>query len=127
METWGSILVVDDDESTRVGLRDVFETQGYRVEEAANGRAALAVLQRRPLPHVIILDIEMPGMNGVTFRLLQRREPDIAHVPVIVHSSLRQSETLAGIMEASAFLTKPAARGELLHTVRSVLAAGAAT
>lgn len=127
METWGRILVVDDDESTRIGLRDVFETQGYRVEEAANGREALAALQRGPLPHVIILDIEMPGMNGVTFRLRQRREPDIADVPVIIHSSLPQSDTLASIMEASAFLTKPVDRSELLHTVRSVLAVGCAT
>ncbi len=101
--------------------------EGYDVGEAVNGRDALASLRRGPLPDVIILDIEMPGMNGVAFRFRQRKEPSMADVPVIIHSVVPQSDTLGGILEASAYLTKPADSDELLRAVRRALATRSGT
>ena len=106
----------------RVALRELFEAAGYDVTDAVNGREALAVLQRGPLPHVIVLDLEMPGMNGMTFRMRQLRNPNLAGVPVIIPSFFPQSDVLAGILQASAYLTKPADAQVLLDTVRDVLA-----
>ena len=122
MGTAGHILIIDDDELVRVGLRELFETAGYDVTESVSGTEALAALQRGPLPHVIVLDIEMPEMNGVAFRMRQLRDPDIAGVPIIVHSLVPASDTIADILQASAYINKPADAQVLLDTVRDVLA-----
>lgn len=122
MEGPSHILVVDDNEMVRVEIRRQLETAGYQVTEAENGREALAALRRGPLPHVILLDIGMPGMNGVEFRVQQLRIPDLACVPVIIHSFVPSSEAMVDMMQASGYLTKPADTQVLLDTVREVLA-----
>lgn len=121
MNTVDHILIVDDDAVLRNALRGLFEIAGYRVTEAADGREALAALGNDPLPDVILLDIEMPRMNGVTFRLHQLHEPRIAGVPVVIYSFTPDSTVLAGIMQASAFLAKPADDDVLLAAVQRVV------
>jgi len=60
-----SILVVDDDKPTRDTLRFVLEDAGYTVEDASDGQSALAKLAAAPQPLVTLLDLLMPGMDGV--------------------------------------------------------------
>ncbi len=119
----GRILIVDDSELVRAVLMKVLEAAGYRADEAVNGHEALTALRHNPLPDVILLDIEMPNMNGVAFRLHQLRQPRMAGVPVIVHSLFPDSYMLGSIMQASAYLTKPANRAALLATVQQVISA----
>jgi two-component system, NtrC family, response regulator HydG len=61
-----TVLVVDDDDATREGLTVLLESWGYKASEAANGKAALAACDQE-LPHAIVTDLMMPGMNGLEF------------------------------------------------------------
>src|SRR5690606_16034751 len=61
-----SVLVVDDDEATRQGLTVLLEAWGYQPREAADGSSALKLCEKE-LPHAIVTDLMMPGMNGLEF------------------------------------------------------------
>jgi two-component system response regulator HydG len=61
-----TVLVVDDDQATREGLTVLVESWGYKASEAADGKAALAACAEE-LPHAIVTDLMMPGMNGLEF------------------------------------------------------------
>ena len=76
-----TILVVDDDESVRVALRAILETDGYAVDEVASGQAALRACEQSG-PALIVTDVAMPDCDGLELlRTLRRAYPD---VPVIV-------------------------------------------
>src|SRR3954470_12387725 len=82
------VLVVDDDPDIRESVRLVLEDEGYEVEEAADGAAALALLRAATTrPDVILLDLMMPVMNGWQFRAAQLADDDLADIPVIVLSA----------------------------------------
>jgi CheY-like chemotaxis protein len=68
------ILIVDDDASTRVGLRLYLERHGYRCVEAGDGREALA-LARTHLPRCVLLDLRLPGLDGFTVARRLRADP----------------------------------------------------
>jgi two-component system chemotaxis response regulator CheY len=101
------ILIVDDDASVRSGLTTLLEAVGHEVFTAADGEEALTVL-RRDRADLVVLDLNMPVMDGLTFRLQQLLDPDLADIPVIVLSAAegdlaRELRTL-GIRS---YLTKP--------------------
>jgi PAS domain S-box-containing protein len=78
-----SVLIVDDSRAARLYLREIIQTRGYRVFEAANGREGLELLDREN-PDLILTDMEMPEMDGLAFiRELRNTCP---HIPVIVIS-----------------------------------------
>jgi CheY-like chemotaxis protein len=83
-----NVLVVDDDPEFRGVLRDVLEDQGCSVYEAADGRAALAVL-RTLMPDLIFLDLVMPVMDGWTLHAELRRDPERAKIPVALLSATK--------------------------------------
>ncbi|EHP88968.1 response regulator receiver protein [Geobacter metallireducens RCH3] len=60
------ILVVDDEENARIGLSKLLEREGFEVESVSNGYEALNYLNQRQV-NVIVTDINMPEMNGITF------------------------------------------------------------
>ena len=72
------ILVVEDDPDAREALIDVLEISGYSAEPAGNGREAIDLLRRSSLPSLIILDLQMPVMNGWEFRAAQKKDPKLA-------------------------------------------------
>jgi len=119
MDALGHILIVDDHDLMRLALRELFESAGYEVTEAICGHEALEALSRGPLPHVIVLDIQMPGMGGVEFRAQQLRDECFAHIPVIVHSSMNISDDR---LQAHAYLPKGIDSDAILETVQRVLA-----
>jgi CheY-like chemotaxis protein len=80
------VLVVDDDCDVRDALRALLETMGFRVVVAVNGRDALDRIQRGVLPCLVVLDLEMPVMDGWGFRDALLRDPRLAGIPVIVSS-----------------------------------------
>lgn len=85
----GPILVVDDYDDARGALRDVLEERGYTVIEAANGQEALTFLASRPDANVrlILLDLQMPVMDGWEFLKVLRSYVRLASIPVIVVSA----------------------------------------
>jgi CheY-like chemotaxis protein len=82
------VLVVDDEPTVRGWLAALLTHEGYSVEEAADGAAAQALLQRWR-PDVIVLDLIMPGMNGRQFLLELREDPRFAAIPVLVWTAVK--------------------------------------
>src|SRR5206468_2477028 len=77
------VLVVEDDEAVRAMMRSALAEAGYRVQAAANGQGALAVLRVRR-PDAIVLDLMMPVMDGWAFRDEQLAVPGLRDIPVVV-------------------------------------------
>ena len=102
-----TVLIVDDDFEVRDSLGDVLGEAGYEVVGAAHGGEALDVLRGGLRPLVIVLDVMMPVVDGVQFRLQQRREPAIADIPVVILSADRQVTRRANDLLALAYLAKP--------------------
>ena len=82
-ETGSSVLVVDDDADTRDRMRQVLEKGGWRVSEATDGEDALQKVTHA-VPNVVLLDLNMPVMDGFDFLSAFRERPDCGEVPVVV-------------------------------------------
>jgi DNA-binding response OmpR family regulator len=119
MRRWPYILVVDDDEDFRVGLRAALEMKGYQVEEAANGEDALSRLAERP-PLLVLLDLQMPVMNGREMLQRMRAQADLKDVPVVIISGFG-FEWEAELMGAQGYIGKPFEADELEKTIASLL------
>ena len=121
-----TILVVDDDESVRDLLVTYFQqdyvSRGYVVETATNGADAVAAVQKHR-PVLVLLDIEMPGMDGVTaLRSIRAIDPKI---PVIMVTGNESTHVAGEAIKAGAFsyLPKPVKLRYLDHLVAAALAA----
>jgi len=110
------VLIVEDDEDLREMMAQMLTIEGFGTATVSNGREALEYLHSTRKPHVILLDLMMPVMDGWEFRRQQKADPLIAPVPVIVLSALDQGR--AAPMEAEAFLNKPLDFDRLLELVR---------
>jgi CheY-like chemotaxis protein len=110
----GMVLVVDDDEGVRAVMASALEDDGWEVATATNGRSALEALQRQR-PGLIILDLRMPVMDGLTFANHYRELPD-PKAPLILISA---TVTEAAIRATGAVtgLRKPIDLNVLLDTV----------
>jgi len=113
------ILVVDDDAEIRLLLTELLTRAGYRVDEAADGRAALRQLFETP-PSLVILDVTMPDMDG--YQTLERIR-DLSDVPVIMLTARTQElERVRGLASgADDYVPKPFGRQELLARVQALL------
>lgn len=104
----GCLLVVDDNKVNRLLLSRSLEQQGHRVEMAENGRVALEMMQTRAYD-LILLDIEMPEMNG--YQVLEKIASNICFrdIPIIITSALDELESVVRCIEMGAedYLTKP--------------------
>lgn len=82
------VMVVEDDADCREVLAQILEEEGYQVLGAANGEEALLSLHRGARPCLILLDLRMPIMDGLTFRAAQRGDPALADIPVVIMTAL---------------------------------------
>ncbi len=82
-----SVLIVDDDPGIREALRDYVELQGYGAVVAADGAEALLCLKYGPTPALILVDINMPRVDGEAFAARVRASPAHAQVPIVVMSA----------------------------------------
>ncbi len=112
------VLVVDDDQAIREALSIILEDEGYVVETAENGYAALQYLQRGGRPCLIVLDLKMPVMTGQEFRAEQQRDAKLSSIPVAIISAHIVPGTRPEV-EADAFLPKPINYDHFLDTVAS--------
>ena len=114
------ILVVDDEPAIRRFLRTSLGAQGYQVDEAADGQAALELLRRIP-PDVLVLDLGLPDLDG--FELLRRLRAGGSALPVIVLSSRADEKGKVEALDLGAddYVTKPFGIDELLACIRAAL------
>src|ERR1700735_4215551 len=88
-----TVLIVDDDPGARLLLGTALEMSGFHVTSAANGTAALAAFRSQPVD-CIILDVVMPGMNGFETCTALRALPHCHHVPILLHTSLEDMDSV---------------------------------
>ena len=112
-------MVVDDDEDFRTGLRAALELKGYQVQEAANGQEALVQLTEKP-PLLVLLDLQMPVMNGREMLQRMRATVDLKDVPVVIISGFG-FEWEAELMGAQGYIGKPFEPAELEKTIANLL------
>ena len=114
-----SILVVDDDPHFRELYRMALRFEGFDVSVASNGIAALQQIERNP-PSLVVLDINMPGLDGWGVLQELSRYESSRNIPVIVVTA---SDVVQATAQAAAILAKPIAPEELLPVIRQQLAA----
>src|SRR6266850_1386376 len=120
--TGATLLIVDDDASAREGLRSVFENAGHRTIAVSDAPSALRLLHKQPCD-LVMLDVELPEIDGLTFCRLLRAQPAMQKLPVVVFSAsdseVRKVEAFnAGVDD---YIVKPSTPGELLSRVTSHL------
>ena len=102
-----SVLLVEDDDDTRLSLAVLIEKRGYGVATAAKGEEALEALKADGAPRLIILDLILPGMTGWQVRVEFLAQADLARTPVVLLSGLNDVEQHAKILGAVDYLKKP--------------------
>ena len=116
--TQATILIIEDEEPTRLLLRTMLEAAGHEVREASNGRIGLALYRDRP-PDLVITDIRMPEMSGLDLILELTRE--FLNAKVIAISGEQGEEHVLGVAKllgARQTLHKPFSMEQLLNAVR---------
>jgi CheY-like chemotaxis protein len=114
----GMVMVVEDDIDVRDAISEVLEDNDYRPLRASNGREAIERLAKcAGRPCVILLDLMMPIMDGFEFRALQRADPALDRIPVVVLTAHATGKQVATDLHAEAFLKKPVDLRELLEVV----------
>jgi two-component system response regulator MprA len=114
------ILVVDDERAVRESLRRALELEGYEIELADDGLAALAALEGDE-PDAMILDVLMPGLDGLEVARRVRREG--SRLPILMLTARVEVDDRVAGLDAGAddYVTKPFALDELLARVRALL------
>jgi CheY-like chemotaxis protein len=111
-----TVMVVDDDADIRLVIRMLLEGKGYVVLEASEGGEALALLgEHRPC--VILLDLMMPGIDGLKFRSLQLQDDHLRQIPVVILSGGGGVAKKAEEMGVAGYLSKPPELHHLLGAV----------
>jgi two-component system response regulator MprA len=115
------ILVVDDERAVRESLRRALELEGYEIELAEDGAQALERLGTEPEPDAMVLDVLMPGVDGLKVSRTVRRNG--SKLPILMLTARTQVEDRVEGLDAGAddYLTKPFALEELLARVRALL------
>jgi two-component system response regulator (stage 0 sporulation protein F) len=109
------ILLVDDEESIHILYREELEELGYEVHSAMSGEEALKILPALN-PNLVILDIQMPGMNGIdVLRKIKEQNPKL---PVILSSAYQEYKQNLSSWASDDFIVKSADMRELIDSVR---------
>ena len=109
------VLIVDDDVATLAVERQLLAESGFRVIEAHDGAEALLMVQEDP-PAVVVLDVQMPGMDGPSFARELRMT--LKRVPLVILTGVPDPRREADRCNAEAFLAKPFDAQELVNVVR---------
>ena len=113
-----AILVVEDDVAIRESIAEALEDNEFLSIEVGNGQEALARLRAGPTkPCVILLDIMMPEMDGWQFRALQRQDPTLSSIPVVVITAHVNIAEVEKGMAPDACLSKPIQLANLVAIV----------
>ncbi|HJZ79938.1 MAG TPA: response regulator transcription factor, partial [Pyrinomonadaceae bacterium] len=120
--TGSTLLIVDDDVSAREGLRSIFEKAGHQTIAVADAPAALRLLHKRACD-LVLLDVELPDVDGLALCRLLRAQPALKQLPLVVFSAndseVRKVEAFTA--GADDYIVKPSTPGELLSRINSHL------
>jgi diguanylate cyclase (GGDEF)-like protein len=116
------VLIADDSRVARLMLRRQLEARGLRVEEAGNGHEAVRAC-RVLRPDVVLLDVDMPGLDGHSALRLIRQDPDIRDIPVVFITARTNTEDVVAGLQLGAhdYLRKPFEPSELIARVSAAL------
>ncbi len=118
-----TILIIDDDDQLRKSFHKLLSEEGYRAQSAASGEAGLELINRQ-LPDLVIVDVRLPGMNGLkTFEAIHALEPKL---PVIIMTAFGTTETAIEATKMGAFdyILKPFEIPDMLAVIQQALEAG---
>jgi two-component system cell cycle response regulator DivK len=116
------ILVIEDHEENRRLLRDLLTSFGYELTEAVTGEDGLTAAEANP-PDLILMDIQLPGIDGYETTRRIKANPALSHTPVIAVTSyaLSGDDIKAFAAGCDAYVTKPFDPAELLEKIRGYL------
>ncbi len=116
------ILIVDDSPSQLVGIRRIVEKLGHQVMTAEDGSAGVEIAKRE-IPDLILMDVVMPNLNGFQATRTISKNPDTAHIPIIlVTTKDQETDKVWGIRQgAKAYVTKPVNEGDLAKAIDKFL------
>lgn len=114
-----TILVIEDNEAFCEGVTYVLQEGGYRVAVVHNGQEAITYLANHDLPCAILLDLEMPVMNGWDFRQWQQQDTRFAKIPVIIMSGSHANQRTYELLRPEAYIDKPIDFTSLLNALQT--------
>ena len=117
------ILVVDDSKTVRVKFKSFLSGKGFIVHEAESGLEALQVLRSFESIKLVISDLNMPGMDGMTFISLAKQEGMVVDIPIIVYSTELSKDLKKEAQEngVSACIPKPFDQEKVLQVIMNLL------
>ena len=116
------ILIVEDNEKSRRLLRDILQVNGYQTMESDTAEEGIIIAQRE-LPALVLMDIQLPGINGMQARLQLRADPKTRHIPVVAVTASAMLHDRSDIENAGfdAFQSKPIEINEILKLIRDLI------
>ncbi len=122
-----TILIVEDNEKNMKLARDVLQSRGYSTLEAVTGEDGVRIAIEKK-PDLVLMDIQLPGINGIEALRQVRADPACAHIPVVAFTASVTPTDRSQISAAgfNGFLSKPINLKEFLETVKRALEHGSA-
>ena len=116
------ILIVEDNEKSRRLLRDILQANGYQTVESDTAEEGIQIAQQN-LPALVLMDIQLPGINGMEARLQLREDPETRHIPVVAVTASAMLHDRSDIENAGfdAFQSKPIDINQILELIRDLI------
>jgi len=123
MEELKKVLVVDDDPYILMSLEFLMKKNGYDVMVARNGTEALELVEKQ-VPHLVLLDIMMPDVDGYEICRYIKKSPELKHTKVVFMSAkTKEADIQKGYdLGASLYITKPFSTRELVKQIKELMA-----
>ncbi|MBX2829769.1 MAG: response regulator [Rhodospirillales bacterium] len=120
----GTVIIADDSESNRMVARRILQSEGYNIIEASNGQTVLNMLRRGVTADLILMDVEMPDMDGLhTTRRIRHMSGPVSQTPIIALSAhqSRDWNVIARQSGVDEFINKPIQRDKLIETMQELI------
>jgi DNA-binding response OmpR family regulator len=116
------VLIIEDEETLTENLADKLRSEGFTVSTAYDGESGLRLV-REEVPDLLVLDIMLPGLDGLSICRIVRRDAATAHIPIIMLTARgTEVDKIVGLESgADDYIVKPFALGEFLARVRAVM------
>ncbi|MEO9475706.1 MAG: response regulator [Cyclobacteriaceae bacterium] len=120
-----SVLFIDDDSIERMKFKRTVDSSGLNVSisEVSNGEKALKALHEGALPHVILLDLNMPRINGVEFLKILKSDVSLRHIPIVILTTSKNQRDLLKCFDIgiAGYILKPLKYEEYEERIKTVL------